>query len=120
MQLNKITFSCLFFNIFVYVKLILFFLLSFQSIEKQIDSYFDSSDEIFYLLYDEKIEKYSLKSDYKLLSSIEIKYLKLNFWYFFTKIEYKNNKSIPINKYIKRYFDKKPIAAKTPSSAQSS
>jgi len=56
------------------MKLILFFLLSFQSIEKPIDSYFDSSDEIFYLLYDEKIEKYSLKSDYKLLSSIEIKY----------------------------------------------
>jgi len=56
------------------VKLILFFLLSFQSIEKPIDSYFDSSDEIFYLLYDEKIEKYSLESDYKLLSSIEIKY----------------------------------------------
>ena len=56
------------------MKLILFFLLSFQSIEKPIDSYFDSSDEIFYLLYDEKIEKYSLESDYKLLSSIEIKY----------------------------------------------
>ncbi|NVJ89430.1 MAG: hypothetical protein HWD82_08320 [Flavobacteriaceae bacterium] len=56
------------------MKLILFFLLSFQSIEKPIDSYFDSSDEIFYLLYDEKIEKYSLESEYKLLSSIEIKY----------------------------------------------
>jgi len=56
------------------MKLILFFLLSFQSIEKPIDYYFDSSDEIFYLLYDEKIEKYSLESDYKLLSSIEIKY----------------------------------------------
>jgi len=55
------------------VKLIFFFLLSFQSIEKPIDSYFDSSNEIFYLLYKNKIEKYSLESDYKLLSYIEIK-----------------------------------------------
>lgn len=55
------------------MKLIFFFLLSFQSIEKPIDSYFDSSNEIFYLLYKNKIEKYSLESDCKLLSSIEIK-----------------------------------------------
>lgn len=55
------------------MKLIFFFLLSFQSIEKPIDSYFDSSNEIFYLLYKNKIEKYSLESDYKLLSYIEIK-----------------------------------------------
>jgi hypothetical protein len=55
------------------MKLILFFFLSFQSIELPIDSYFDSSNEIFYILYNNKLEKYSLESDYKLLSSKEIK-----------------------------------------------
>jgi hypothetical protein len=55
------------------MKLILFFFLSFQSIENPIDSYFDSSNEIFYILYNNKVEKYSLESDYKLLSSKEIK-----------------------------------------------
>jgi hypothetical protein len=55
------------------MKLILFFFLSFQSIELPIDSYFDSSNEIFYILYNNKVEKYSLESDYKLLSSKEIK-----------------------------------------------
>ena len=55
------------------MKLIIFFLLSFQSIERPISSYFDSSNEIFYLLYNNKIEEYSLESDYKLLTSKEIK-----------------------------------------------
>jgi len=55
------------------MKLILLFIFSFQSIELPIDSYFDSSNEIFYILYNNKVEKYSLESDYKLLSSKEIK-----------------------------------------------
>ena len=54
------------------MKLLLFFVMSFQSIEIPIDSYFDSSNEIFYLLYNNKIEEYSLESEYKLLSSKEI------------------------------------------------
>ena len=47
--------------------------MSFQSIEIPVDSYFDSSNKIFYLLYNNKVEKYSFESDYKLLSSKEIK-----------------------------------------------
>jgi len=54
------------------MKLPFIFLLLFQSIEVPIDSYFDSSNEIFYLLYNNKIEEYSFESDYKLLSSKEI------------------------------------------------
>mgnify|MGYP000212231688 FL=1 len=55
------------------MKLSFIFLLLFQSIEIPVDSYFDSSNEIFYLLYNNKIEEYNFKSVYKLLSSKEIK-----------------------------------------------
>ena len=57
----------------MYDEIDTFFFLSFQSIENPIDSYFDSSNEIFYILYNNKVEKYSLESDYKLLSTKEIK-----------------------------------------------
>ena len=43
------------------MKLILFSLLSFQSVEIPIGSYFDSLNEIFYLLYDEKQKSIVLK-----------------------------------------------------------
>ena len=55
------------------MKLILLFLFSFQSIKVPIDYYFDSSESIIYVLYNNKIDHYSLKNDLKLISSKEIK-----------------------------------------------
>ena len=55
------------------MKLLLFFLLSFQSIEIPIDYYYDSSESILSILYNNKIDHYRLKKDIKLISSKEIK-----------------------------------------------
>ena len=52
-------------------------------------------------------------------TSSVIKYLKSNFLDFLKKIKYKNNISIEANRYINRYFERKPIAAKKPTKAQS-
>lgn len=55
------------------MKFILLLLFSFQSIEVPIDYYFDSSESILYVLYNNKIDHYRLKKDIKLISSKEIK-----------------------------------------------
>jgi hypothetical protein len=55
------------------MKLILLFLFSFQSIQVPIDYYFDSSESILYILYNNKTDHYRLKKDIKLISSKEIK-----------------------------------------------
>ena len=55
------------------MKLILLFLFSFQSIQVPIDYYYDSSESILYILYNNKIDHYRLKKDIKLISSKEIK-----------------------------------------------
>ena len=55
------------------MKLILLFLFSLQSIQVPIDYYFDLSESILYILYNNKIDHYRLKKDIKLISSKEIK-----------------------------------------------
>ena len=55
------------------MKLILLFLFSFQSIQVPIDYYYDSSESILSILYNNKIDHYRLKKDIKLISSKEIK-----------------------------------------------
>ena len=55
------------------MKLILLFLISFQSIQTPIDYYFDSSEAVVHILYDNKIEKYQVENDYQLISSTRIK-----------------------------------------------
>ena len=55
------------------MKLIFLFLFSFQSIQVPINYYFDSSESILYILYNNKIEQYTLENDVELISSKEIK-----------------------------------------------
>ena len=54
------------------MKLLVILLFSFQSIQVPFDYYFDSSESIIYFLYKNKIDSYSLGSDFKLISSNEI------------------------------------------------
>ena len=55
------------------MKSILLFLFSLQSIQVPIDYYYDSSESILSILYNNKIDHYRLKKDVKLISSKEIK-----------------------------------------------
>ena len=55
------------------MKLILLFLIFFQSIQDPIDYYFDSSKAIIHVLYKNKTEKYNVENGFQLISSNEIK-----------------------------------------------
>lgn len=55
------------------MKLTFIFLLLLKTIQIPIDFYFEPSKEIIHILYKNKIEKYTLKNDIKLISSSEIK-----------------------------------------------
>ena len=55
------------------MKLILLFLIFFQSIQNPIDYYFDSSKSLVHVLYKNKTEKYNVENGFQLISSNEIK-----------------------------------------------
>ena len=55
------------------MKLLMIFLFSFQSVQIPIDYYFDNSNSTVYFLYKNKIDSYSVETDFQLISSIELK-----------------------------------------------
>ena len=55
------------------MKLLMIFLFSFQSVQIPIDYYFDNSNSTVYFLYKNKIDSYSVETDFQLISSIKLK-----------------------------------------------
>ena len=79
MQLKKLLLELFIYYLCCYIKLILIFLFSFQSIQiipiDYYNYYYESSKSILHILYKNKIEQYALENDVEIISSKEIKNL---------------------------------------------